>query len=90
MRYGIRCQATPVALPSWAIGHARLCSADLGCSGIVDAHDKTLFTIVDESMMDSMLPTSVGKMLGRTYVGHDENGKEVFKVHKNLSGASMQ
>jgi hypothetical protein len=56
----------------------------------VDAHDKTLFTIVDESMMDSMLPTSVGKMVGRTYVGHDEHGKEVFKVHKNLSGASMQ
>ncbi|GFZ52180.1 hypothetical protein JCM24511_09953 [Saitozyma sp. JCM 24511] len=55
---------------------------------IVDAHDKTLFTIVDESMMDSMLPTSVGKMVGRTYVGHDENGKEVFKVHKNFSVGS--
>lgn len=53
----------------------------------MDIHDKTLFTIVDESMMDSLLPTSVGKMVGRTYVGHDENGKEVFKVHKNLSGA---
>ncbi|RSH85779.1 hypothetical protein EHS25_003920 [Saitozyma podzolica] len=55
---------------------------------IVDIHDKTLFTIVDESMMDSLLPTSVGKMVGRTYVGHDENGKEVFKVHKNLSVGS--
>jgi hypothetical protein len=54
----------------------------------VDIHDKTLFTIVDESVMDSLLPTSVGKIVGRTYVGHDDHGKEVFKVHKNLSGES--
>jgi hypothetical protein len=35
--------------------------------------------------MDSILPSSIGKVVGRSYVSRDVHGKEVFKVHKNLS-----
>jgi hypothetical protein len=61
--------------------------ADSRVTDIVDADGKALLTIADESMMDdSFLQSSIGKIVGRSYVGHDVHGKEVFKVHKNLPG----